>query len=243
MPPPLARLHQRLSKRSELLKHHLKHYHMSSAQFRRRTSELYLPESVYRLYDGVVKDREICQKTKPAPPRSRFSGVRAKDFGDVVFVDHYEIKHMNKKHQLFLVLDGATSLLWGATQEEGTEPVTRISSESGCMFILASRSGLWQIWLSSLLHGWLSGRHMESKRCQQTEQLHGQIVQRQRCDSLRGSVRSCSWMHLCILPSTRLLFVTSSESAAGHGTPHSRLAAMRPLSPQEEDQQITRIWN
>ena len=32
---------------------------------------------------------------------------------------------MNKKHQLFLVLDGATSLLWGATQEEGTEPVTQ----------------------------------------------------------------------------------------------------------------------
>ena len=69
VPPPLVKLHQRLS---ELLKLHLKHYHMSAAQFRRRTSELYLPESVYRLYDGVVKDCEICQKTKPAPPRSRF---------------------------------------------------------------------------------------------------------------------------------------------------------------------------
>ena len=35
---------------------------------------------------------------------------------------------MTKKHQLFLVLDGATSLLWGhwgATQQEGTEPVTQ----------------------------------------------------------------------------------------------------------------------
>ena len=50
---------------------------------------------------------------------------RAKDFGDVVFMDHCEIKHMGKKHQLFLVLDGATSLLWGATQQEGTEPVTQ----------------------------------------------------------------------------------------------------------------------
>ena len=29
------------------------------------------------------------------------------------------------KHQLFFVLDGATSLLWGATQQEGTEPVTQ----------------------------------------------------------------------------------------------------------------------
>ena len=64
-------------------------------------------------------------ETKPAPPRSRFSGVRAREFGDVVFMDHCEIKHMTKKHQLFLVLDGATSLLWGSTQQEGTEPVTQ----------------------------------------------------------------------------------------------------------------------
>ena len=125
VPPPLVKLHQRLSKRTELLKLHLKHYHMSAAQFRRRTSELYLPEGKNRLYDGVVKDCEICQKTRPVPPRSRFSRVRAKEFGDVVFMDHCEIKHMTKKHQLFLVLDGATSLLWGATQQEGTEPVTQ----------------------------------------------------------------------------------------------------------------------
>ena len=37
VPPPLVKLHQRLSRRSELLKLHLKHYHMSTAQFRRRT--------------------------------------------------------------------------------------------------------------------------------------------------------------------------------------------------------------
>ena len=55
----------------------------------------------------------------------RISGVRAEDFGDVVFMDHCKIKHTARKHQLFLVLDGATSLLWGATQQEGTEPVTQ----------------------------------------------------------------------------------------------------------------------
>ena len=79
IPPPLVKLHQRLSKRTELLKLHLKHYHMSSAQFRRRTSEVYLPEGIYRLYESVVKECETCQKTKPAPPRSRFSGVRARE--------------------------------------------------------------------------------------------------------------------------------------------------------------------
>ena len=141
IPPPLVKLHQRLSKRTELLKLHLKHYHMSSAQFRRRTSELYLPEGIYRVYENVVKECETCQKTKPAPPRSRSSGVRAKEFGDVVFMDHCEIKHMTKKHQLFLVLDGATSLLWGSTQQEGTEPVTRTCSENGCIYRRVSQSG------------------------------------------------------------------------------------------------------
>ena len=99
VPPPLVKLHKRLARRSELLKLHLnlrlKHYHMSSAQFRRRTSEVYLPEGVYRLFDGVVKGCEVCQKAKPALPRSRFSGVRAKDFSDVVFMDHCEIKHVS----------------------------------------------------------------------------------------------------------------------------------------------------
>ena len=62
IPPPLVKLHQRLSKRTELLKLHLKHYHMSSAQFRRRTSELYLLEGIYRLYESVVKECETCPK-------------------------------------------------------------------------------------------------------------------------------------------------------------------------------------
>ena len=38
VPPPLAKLHKRLAKRSELLKLHLKYYHVSLAQFRGRTS-------------------------------------------------------------------------------------------------------------------------------------------------------------------------------------------------------------
>ena len=122
-PPPLLRLHKRLAKRSGLLK-----YRVSSAQFRRQSSELYLPEGIYRLYDNVVKDCEVGQKTKPAPPRSRFSGVRA----NVVFKDHCKIKHMARKQQLFLLLDGACS---------GEHPKKRAQSQrcriccvSGCMF-------------------------------------------------------------------------------------------------------------
>ena len=40
-------------------------------------------------------------------------------------MDHCEIKHMAKQHQLFLVLDGATSLLWEQPRKRGTEPVTQ----------------------------------------------------------------------------------------------------------------------
>ena len=97
-PPPVVKLHKRLARRSETLKLHLKHCLMSSVQFSRCTSELYLPEGVYRLYDSAVADCGICQKTKSAPPRSRFSGVRAKGFADIVFMDHCEIEHVTKKH-------------------------------------------------------------------------------------------------------------------------------------------------
>ena len=53
-------------------------YHMSPAQFGRRTTELHLLEGVYRLYDSVVRDCKVCKETKPALPRSRFARVRAK---------------------------------------------------------------------------------------------------------------------------------------------------------------------
>ena len=47
---------KRLENEVELYKLHVKHYHMSPAQFRRRTSMLgLLNKSVYEKYDKVVK--------------------------------------------------------------------------------------------------------------------------------------------------------------------------------------------
>ena len=60
-------------------------------------------------------------KDKASSSEIPLLGSQGKDFGDVVFMDHCEIKHMAKKHQLFLVLDGATSILWGATQQDFRE--------------------------------------------------------------------------------------------------------------------------
>ena len=62
----------------------------------------------------------------------------------------------------------------------------------------------------------------EDKACSAEIPYSGELHSRKRYDSLRGSVRNYSWMHLCILLSARLLFMTSFESAAGHGTLPSR---------------------
>jgi hypothetical protein len=57
----MQRLLIRLRKPEELLKLHLKHYHMSPAQFRHRTSSLRLPEDVHDQYKEVVQGRETVQ--------------------------------------------------------------------------------------------------------------------------------------------------------------------------------------
>ena len=59
---------------------------------------------------------------------------------------------------------------------------------------------------------------MGSRQCQQAGLLPGRVAQRQRHDSLRGSRRSNSWMHLCILLLVRLLFVTLSECCWARNT-------------------------
>ena len=48
------KIHDKLSDKTELYKLHLKHYHMSPAQFRHRTSELHLSPKIYELYEQVV---------------------------------------------------------------------------------------------------------------------------------------------------------------------------------------------
>ncbi|CAE7449626.1 RE1 [Symbiodinium natans] len=49
--PAFRRMIEKLRSDVELYKLHVKHYHMSSAQFRRRTSMLGLPEEIYEKYD------------------------------------------------------------------------------------------------------------------------------------------------------------------------------------------------
>ena len=116
VPPALAKLHKRLEREVELYKLHVKHYHMSPTQFKKRTAQLALPDSVYEKYTKMYKSCPICSTPRQAPSRSRISGIRANNFGDIIFVDHTELKFNSGTLVVLLILDAATHLLWAQAQ-------------------------------------------------------------------------------------------------------------------------------
>ena len=107
--PACKKMLRRLEDSVELYKLHVKHSHMSPTQFRRRTSMLGLPDSVYRKYEDVCHKCRVCSTSIAPPPRARVSGIRASNFGDVIFVDHAEIMLRSNKYMALLVLDSASS--------------------------------------------------------------------------------------------------------------------------------------
>ena len=106
------------------MKLHLKHYHMTPNQFRRRTSALKLPEEIHRLYQETSKRCDGCNEGAPAPSRSIVTGLRADSFGDLIFVDHAKVRHNDKLYLVLLILDGATNLLTARVVESETAEVT-----------------------------------------------------------------------------------------------------------------------
>ena len=58
--PQHQRMLEKLNNDVELYKLHVKHYHMSPAQFRRRNSMLGLPGEIYDKYDRIVKGCRVC---------------------------------------------------------------------------------------------------------------------------------------------------------------------------------------
>jgi hypothetical protein len=58
---------------------------------------------------------------QPAPSRSRSSGIRAENFGDVSFGDHAEVKTKHGQLVVLLILGGATNLLWGKATKDMSE--------------------------------------------------------------------------------------------------------------------------
>ena len=128
--PAYRKMIKRLDDKVELYKLHVKHYHMSPTQFRRRTSMLNLPERIYEKYEDVFNKCRVCSMSVAPPPRAKISGIRASVFGDVVFVDHCEVELEKKKYVVLLVLDGATNLLWATAQNslDKKETLTHLRS-------------------------------------------------------------------------------------------------------------------
>ena len=116
MTPAFKKILKKLEDKVELYKLHVKHYHMSPTQLKRRTSMLGLPDSVYEKCESVVNNCRVCSTSVAPPPRTRISGIRASNFGDVIFVDHAEIQLRKNKYIVLLILDGATNLLWATAQ-------------------------------------------------------------------------------------------------------------------------------
>ena len=90
---------------------HLKHDHMSSAQFMKRTIHLDISGKVYDLYQHVVKTCPFCNSTKPRPDRPRVSGLRPEEFGDLIFLDHGSTKFGQQTFEFLIVVYGPTSQL------------------------------------------------------------------------------------------------------------------------------------
>ena len=105
----MSRLLARLSNQSELLKLHIKHYHMSPAQFKHRTSSLRLPEDIHDRYKEVVQGCAHCVKKKPPLQRSKVKCLRADGFGDIIVIDHADVKIRSATYTVFIVVDGATT--------------------------------------------------------------------------------------------------------------------------------------
>ena len=122
--PQYQRMLEKLNNDVELYKLHVKHYHMSSAQFRRRTSMLGLPGEIYDKYDRIVKGCRVCSTSVPTPPRARIAGLRASSFGDLIFVDHEEIKFGTKAYLALVIIDGASNLLWATALTSLEAPET-----------------------------------------------------------------------------------------------------------------------
>ena len=71
-----------------------------------------LPGEIYDKYDRIFRTCRVCSTSVPTPPRARIAGFRASSFGDLIFVDHEEIKFGAKAYLALVIIDSASNLLW-----------------------------------------------------------------------------------------------------------------------------------
>lgn len=67
LPLALKRIHDKLQSPTELLKLRLKHYHVSTERFKRRTSTLKLPKEIYDKYETISSNVTLARRPGSRP--------------------------------------------------------------------------------------------------------------------------------------------------------------------------------
>ena len=134
----LRNIISKLSEERNLRDPHLKHYHMSTAHFNKRTTHLDIPGKIYDLYQHIVKTCPFCNSVKPRPERSRVSGLRAEELGDLTFLDHGSAKVGDKTFGFLIILDGATSYLTAYPCQSTSTPEATAKIHGRNLFVRSS---------------------------------------------------------------------------------------------------------
>ena len=103
----------------------------------------------------------------PTPPRARIPGLSASSFGDLILVDHEEIKFGQKAYLALVIIDGAPNLLLWATALTRRTTVFRRESLETKHF--------------SPISSWLTTSFMASLNAHVDLVLLGLIVLRPQC--------------------------------------------------------------
>ena len=98
---------------------------MSPSKFKQRTSSLRLPDDIHDRYKEVVQSCEHCVKKKPRLQRSKATGLRADNFGDIVCIYHVDVNISSETYTVRIVVDGATTCV------AAFAPRTKDSYETG----------------------------------------------------------------------------------------------------------------
>ena len=107
----LGNIINKLSDERNLKDFHLKHYHLSTAQFKKRTTHLDILGRIFDFSQHVEKTCPFCNSTQPRAERSRESRLREEELGDVIFPDHGSAKIGDKTFGCLIILVGTTSQL------------------------------------------------------------------------------------------------------------------------------------
>ena len=82
-----------MSNTTNCLKVHRKHYHMPSALFCHRTSNLRLPDEIYELYKQVAQEVRAWYAEETSLAEEQGDRSKCRQFGGLFCVDHADAKH------------------------------------------------------------------------------------------------------------------------------------------------------